>query len=723
MGYKVMEHKKANQSKEQRNVFPKVNGKRLNRTGLFSWVFWLLWLLVVLNLAWVIFASIVWPAQHTNFKRELEVDKHEIVILGPRIIPFDQEFVEIEVYNASIPAEPLTIIVEIPKDLVGVIEQSSSSRSIELHFSGRQQHEVQILRIRNARISSWYSLSLIPSELTLFTEDNQRIGSVKIDVEPALRATLSRYGNGENNIPILPFITILISAVGLYYQEQQRRRQEIEKNAERERQYQEALRENALKKFTEFRSELKKGQIETAIQILEQIQQDELVQHLSKADLHLSEQLTALAKGDLQNTTGMIFQEDWLEEIASCLAYAVQNHPSDRRKLDILLRELPIDKIQNKDIKAKLIIAREIIGSNTPIQPWKWPLTPEISKLPRFKIPIATLEYDPLRHDRSEDDDKWLFARDRGLFYSEHPITKKLLTVRGATLVQGKDGAGKTALALALGQYRYIVGSEKVFSCYLGAAPGIEQIQFELTSQLLSFIEHHPSYLILLNDEQRLLLAQVLIHILGRSVVLGRLGAIMQTSTWTWLNDAKGEIERQIWRAEALTHLGFLRDVVVKSSSYSFTPDQWVMAFLTCIRSLEFERFVYIVIDAKDAFNWAWYKKEILPWLYQWTQRGLHTITFFPPVVKHTKGLMGEVLLFELSWDKQSLKEMVLHRWNQVYSPRPVDTVFDEAALELLVERSSTPRDIIRTWQKIFCQAHPLPINEEVVKRAIENAL
>jgi hypothetical protein len=367
-------------------------------------------------------------------------------------------------------------------------------------------------------------------------------------------------------------------------------------------------------------------------------------------------------------------------------------------------------------------IARTIVGSNTPVQE-REPIYPPKVNLPKFSHPIARLEENPFPYEKAEEDTPYLFAEEKALFWSEHPLSKTLGDSCGATLVTGEAGSGKTALALALGEYRFVVNKHTTFSCYISGTPRLDEIYENLARSLLSFIKRLPSFLILLGEERRHLLAQVLLNKFDKNLVLGQLEQASQTNKWKWLGRAgDDETKRKIWEAEACTHIKLLSDAVAVSAPCTYSDYQWMVAFMACIRSLEFEKSAYIAIDAGSDFTWGWYSETILRQQHRWREINLHTVTFHTPRRLHKKQIENEWLnRFELKWDEEQLKAMIQWRWDNIYRRRPFATLFAQNASQRIILSSAlNPRCFIQLWNGVFQNEPIIPITEEEVERAKE---
>jgi hypothetical protein len=358
-----------------------------------------------------------------------------------------------------------------------------------------------------------------------------------------------------------------------------------------------------------------------------------------------------------------------------------------------------------------------VLGANTPLQAWEWPPSPPDVKVPSFDTPIENFKENPFPFPAAEDEQSLLFAQEKACFWAAHPLFTVLRTARDAFLVQGEEGSGKSALALALGNYRYLVG-DRAFSCYLAGAPNLSQIRFALTKRLLDFVEHLPSFLVFLSDEQRRLLAHTLLTELPRDLVLGRI----EYASQQWLDNAPNDDIERIWEAEITTHLRLLRQAMIDLAQPSFSETQWWLALQSCLRSLGFNNSIYVVLDASKEFSWAWYEQVILPHRYVWADFGVYSITFTSSALPLRKLSQRDGLrTAELKWSASDLKKMIEHRWQNLYLLPLLRNVLDEDVLDtMLAYAALNPRRFIVLWNEIFSHQTNLPISVQDVRNAAE---
>jgi hypothetical protein len=682
--------------------------------------------LFVATFVWVLFAAVIWPVQNAHrFRLAYRIDEtRTLEIWGPSILPAEETGAEIEftLHQTDISNTQFVLTVTLPAEIILSSENDNAfAHQVELHFTGALADETQTLSLVNARTVA--GLGILEREILLkgqaAEEEAVLEESIPLGVEPTGRAVLRRYGGGGSEVPLFPLVTLFISVAGWVYQEIRRRKEEEDKRREEEEKQEEKARQEAASTLSRLRQEIKSGQIEQAAQTLEALRQSKMEDYLEKRDLRMVAQLLALAKGNFEGIEIQSSAENWLEEAAAALAYAAENNPTSRLQWEALLRKFPVEKLR-EELRSRLETARTVLGANTPLQGWEWPPSPVKVEIPSFNTPLADLKKNPFPFPAAEDEQGLLFAQETAWFWAEHSLFNILKNSRGAFLVQGEEGSGKSALALALGNYRRSVG-DRAFSCYLAGVPNISQIRHALAEQLLSFIEHLPSHLALLGDEQRRLLAYTLLTELSRPVVLGRIEYASQPVHQKWLNEVSADL-KPIWEAETVTHLRLLRQAVLDIDQPSFSETQWWLALQSCLRSLGFDNSIYVVLDAGREFSWGWYEEVILPHRHVWADFGVHSITFCsPPLPARKLRNLDGLHTAELKWPASDLKKMIEHRWQNIYPLLSLRSVFAENALDTMLQRAAfNPRPFIVLWNEVFSHQKGLPISVQDIRNAAE---
>lgn len=688
--------------------------------GFSMFLLWFSATMFIATIFWVIFAAIVWPTQNDQFERyiiDVEGNRY-LEVWSPLVVPGDKEFSEIQFTLHQKNTIPLAVTVGIVMPNQFMIFSTESERMPQttiIQFSKKIPEETQSIRIANAGITDGLFNNTQKIQVVQFPQ-NRRLKSFPLAAEGTLRAVLLRYGsNGGNQIPFFPLATLFISVAGFMYQEHERRRQEVEKRSQEQKNTAQASLQSLRKAFED-------GQINTAKQLLDELPQD-IKKHLKDSDVQIARQLVDLGASDFENIPST-FPLDWLKEVAGVLRFAAENNPINRSKLETILREFPLDKLDDKDIRTALDSIKNVVGSQFPIQDRESNYTDKVS-LVKFNPPLKSFSDNPFPFENAEDDLPHLFAESKAMFWRDHPLAGILKSARGTNLVTSEAGSGKTALARALGNYRHVFDQKDVFTCHLRGMPSMNEIQHTLAMRLLDFVERLPSFLILLGDEQRLLLAQTLAFELGRQNVAGRLERASNPVLWTWLNKAgDDEVKRKVWRAETSTHLRMLVDAVRASSPLLFDDRQWVFAFMNCVRSLDFDKNAYLVIDTMERFNSGWYEDAILANQHRWTELNLHTITFrLPGKTRKEKQTIGESKHFELHWDDKQLQDMANWRWGSIYEKKlgSLAVIFLPNAFEMLIKASkNNPRCFIRLWNALVKFTQKMPFNLKDIEQIKE---
>ncbi|GIK11211.1 MAG TPA: hypothetical protein PKC99_18290 [Anaerolineales bacterium] len=679
----------------------------------------------IATIAWIICAAIIWPTENSRyFRNSVEIDSNRYLeIWGPKVVPGDKEFIEVQftLRQSSVAPEVISLEMTIPPQLVVISPINlENSQKIELQFGAATQ-ETRVIQIASAHVVK--GIGAHETQIIIYQKSpvEKEVGSFSLAPEGMLRAVILRYGGGGSQIPLFPLTTLFLSVAAFFYQE--RGRQKLEE---------ETKQEAAKSTIQEIRNRIKRGQPIAARNFLKSLEQDNM-QNYVKEDLSTIQTLLKITDGDLDNIPNQSAFEGWLDEYAGTLRYLAENAPKDRRALEIQLREFPLDKIKDTTTRDALESVKQVIKETRIPTQTREPNFPPESNFPQFAFLVDDSLVDdedskekrfpkenPFPFEKAEDDESLLFAENDALFWSEHPLINTLKTARGAILVSGETGSGKTALAKALGNYYpRLLGTPQTFACYLSGTPTMEEIHSVLARQLLNFVERLPSFLILLNGEQRKLLGQTLVVKLGKDLVSGRLGYALNTSLWKWLDKAKSADIRRIWEAEAKTHLHMLLDSVNEAMPYAWSDRQWMFALATCIQSLDFDKSAYIIFDAENKFSWNWYAETILSSEPSWSDIGFYTVTFraaqkYPQEKKHDRAR-----IFELKWDKQQLKDWAHWRWEKVYNKRKEGILFDDPELldALLNASQKNPRCFIRLWNTLVETKQTL----HVTKKDIEN--
>lgn len=93
------------------------------------------------TLTWVVFATIVWPAENAEyFRTSLDIDKNRsLEIWGPTIVPGEEPFVEIHftLHQTNVSNVPLLLSLTIPQEFIVVSPVNDKyAHKVKLNFTG-----------------------------------------------------------------------------------------------------------------------------------------------------------------------------------------------------------------------------------------------------------------------------------------------------------------------------------------------------------------------------------------------------------------------------------------------------------------------------------------------------------------------------------------------------------------------------------------------------------
>ncbi|MFO3796251.1 MAG: hypothetical protein ACK8QZ_03075, partial [Anaerolineales bacterium] len=621
-------------------------------------------LLALLTFLWILFAMVIWPSQNTrNFRIPFELsDGRRLEVWGPAVVPLetpvDLYFV---LHQEKAPAAPLTLQVIIPEDLVTLSPSPNPlAGRVTLTFDGTSPEETRIIQLANAKQRS--GMGITRQAISIEQAQGDEARTIEINVEQTWRGVLRQSGGGGSDVPLGPIITLVPFLGTLLSQYISRSREEQEKRA---RQAGESL--------SKIRQALQQKNLEAAEKNLIFIEQQGLEAHLEAGDLTLARQLLQLAKGDISSLSFESFPEEWLEAAAGAVLYAARHNLSDRPSLEQLMRSFPADRLQDDNLKSEWQDVHSNIGAMVPSQAREWP-RPSPKQWPTFAPPIASgLSENPFPHHQAEEEEAFLFASDKSLFWSDHPVFNALKE-RRSIWITGEAGSGKTALALGLG--KYVLGdrvfSERGFGCYFKGLPSVSEIRRALASRLLDSILQNPSYLPFGKDQHRLL-AEMLLADLSPALILGCIEQTTAKATWDWLEEAQNNTQRELWQAEARSRLRLLAEAVRKGDSPLPEP-LWPSAWSSAIRFLGFESGTRLVFD-RNASPSVPQESRTLDTLAKWAEYGIHTLVFSLPDKRLKPALAGWTSPMALTWNETDIQQMAQWRWRQVYPTRNFETL------------------------------------------------
>lgn len=682
------------------------------RTILEWWLVSVLFVFVLLGLL-SLPLSILWQTEDSkNQSMSISLDNQSLLTVDyPAMLLLEDKPAQLSVSLLSDQAtqpltQPLTITVQLPRALLlAAPPQTYRDAEPTLVFQPLVSRvQTQTLQIANARLVD----GLEQTQTITLTTINSKPAVLPIRIEGTLRAALRGFlGNS-----LIPLITAFLSAAGLFFTLLEKRREAEEKKvAER--------REQASKAKGRFRELMCQQNAGLAKETLQELEKQSLAELIDSADRSLMRRLIDWSEGGLAELNIDTLPPDWLNATAGALVFAFNNGQGKTSELLTILRRLPTDKL-SENVRSAVQAA-----INLPEQARHWPIPsaqPEwelITLGEQWKGRLAT---NPFPFDYAEDDIPLLFSQ-VGAFWGEHPLYKRIKITHKTEIIQGKAGTGKTAMALALGEYLH---DPETLACNLSGLPEERDIQFALTKRLLDFVCYHPTFLRKLGQDSRTLLARVCTDALDRPVVLAALDSA-PIEKMEYITQAKEEREKRehIVRSQ----LRLFRDTIVSLPAREyFSFHEWSDALVQCARSLDFKIPVRIVIDASGEHCPEWINLVILPRLAQWKMRGIVAAIFVPDRTVDTK-LSGNTSpwlgLSQLEWDSALLAQMLDHRFKSIMAAKDSRVVRSDIADDdlwnpMIEKASNNPRCFIRLWNRMLSLATQSVLDKSVLEKALE---
>jgi cell division protein FtsL len=569
--------------------------------------------------------------------------------------------------------------------------------------------QTQTLPIANARLVS--GLEQAGTVTLIVTGGSSPITeTLTIGVEGTLRAALrGLVGNSLNWI-----VTALLSAAGLVFTQFEKRR-ETEEKKEAEK------REQAKQERDRFRNLMQKQNVPLAQEALDELEKQGLMQYLAPADLAWMRHLVDWSKGNLAGLDFKTVPLDWLDAVAGALGFARENGRGNDQEMLSALRQLPTDKLSSE--------LQTLVQSamNLPEQARHWPPRPTE---PNWNLIALNqpwqdhLGVNPYPYEYAEDDATILFPQ-VGAFSDEHFLYQRIKATNKSEIIAGEAGTGKTAMALALGEYLH---NAETLACYLPGLPEEREIQHVLAKKILAFVCWHPTFLRKLGQDSRGLLARVCVDALGDQVVLAALDSA-PIEEMAFIKDYKGE-ERTKRERIVYSQLRLFRETIVSlPARESFPHYEWYSALAQCARSLGFQLPIRVVIDASGEKCAEWMNESILPCIPFWKMDGVIVKIFVTSTVtnaiKFPEDHLGWLLFSELEWDASLLTQMLEHRFKNVMAARDSRLVRPEVVDDPLWNRmirnaKNNPRCFIRLWNRMLTIAANGVLDETTLGRALE---
>lgn len=379
-----------------------------------------------------------------------------------------------------------------------------------------------------------------------------------------------------------------------------------------------------------------------------------------------------------------------------------------------MFRQVPLEKVLDLTLRNQFIrLWLEV--DQIPLQAWPQEILPKaniIRESPLLQTSMhRVLSADPMLYDRAEDEETNLLAR--GGFWFEHPAYRIVANATQVQVVLGTVGCGLTALAkgLCYNESRWSRYFWYYRTIYSGATT-VAALRSDLAEQLLLYAITRPTLLVPLQENQRLLLAEVLIGSLSKRQVLAKLERARANQPW--LHQATTEEQRRAWRDIGETELALLLQAVESANDdLSLSELQWTKMLLESFKSLSFYG-VRLALDCMPGTSET--ITTLLPILQEWQQSGLITTLFIPD---GTYVNMPGIAKISLIWSPTQLEKLFAHRLLRLadFNLPPnalfaTESVYNEFVAKV-ASVPGTPRKLAQLWQNALVNLG----NEEAVSQ------
>lgn len=356
--------------------------------------------------------------------------------------------------------------------------------------------------------------------------------------------------------------------------------------------------------------------------------------------------------------------------------------------LDNMRYRLPVDKVADDEPCRKKLDELESDPSQTvPCQPRVWP--PRKTG-PRKRLPDTT---SPLKMLVEEDINIFQEGQERRTFFwGGHWVFQELLRQEqvsrtNLTFIYGKPGCGRSALAKGFSLYAasdWLVLPIPLLSPTSDLAADVQK---QIVSKLWEFIEAHPTYLMRLQNEQRGLLCQVLLHTYGSPDTLN-------TKIWTVHNSLNGP---ENWTGSGKVQLRSLIPLVKKN--YDPTFNCGLNSVLVCAKSLGFTQ-VVLVADIDNIADIEQIRQRLFP-------EEMSFVVFLPDSVWHSLPSIyrqGSVQSWNLHWTEKDLLKMLEEKFAAVAGIRDqLLNYFEEPQIltQLIQQSNRNPGQLMKNLRQI----------------------
>lgn len=409
-------------------------------------------------------------------------------------------------------------------------------------------------------------------------------------------------------------------------------------------------------------------------------------------------------------------KKEWTTEFVGALVCAEEHVIAHTAAYRPLFQNVALDQVTHLRLRNKFVQLWSKIDS-IPYQYWaqEFPINADVlenSQVQSLPLPDG-LQADPLLYDRAEDEETSLFAQDG--FWFRHPAYSAVANATGLQVVSGAKGCGRTALArgLCYNESRW----SRYFWCYLplSGAMTVTAVRLHVSRQLLDYIISRATLLLPIQEDQRQLMAGILVNAWSKPHVRAELEKARTRQPW--LQQANPQ-QRPIWQAVGGVQLALLQQAVEATPSTGFSDLQWAGALLTSFQALNF-RGLRLVLDGESGSGEA--TTALLPVLQEWQQAGLVTTLFIP---ENESIPLPESRRVQMNWSQAELEKLFAHRLLRLAEcSAPIMPFSSQSVYEAFFFRAAdapaTPRKLAHLWQQALAKmSSEKIINQEALDLA-----
>jgi hypothetical protein len=406
------------------------------------------------------------------------------------------------------------------------------------------------------------------------------------------------------------------------------------------------------------------------------------------------EDVLAIAIGELDAQMERNFQH-WQNPYAAALIHGYET----------CMREYPEETLELRDRLLKLKLSTQLETQLQEMGSYSTRRWPALRK--GRDIPVSTSRFiearlggvDPFASLKAEEDGL-AFRKEKPLFWDLHPVFQNVCGSERPVVVEGKEGAGKSAMAQAL---RVLEPDPAVLTGYLPGNFEERHMLKCLTQELLNFIAHHPDHLAGLPDNQMKLLGSGLAAGIGKDALLARISKIKKGLSRKKIAEVGVPWgQKGPWLETSGHYLKALERSILSSKGSDNQHYQWAV-ISECASALGFKR-VRLLLDINETLA-PDMRNDVFSQLHHLKSEGIVLILFVERVSDDEKKFPAR--LMRLTWNREQLNALVEHRLHAAAGDLLGGrSVFYGNALQKLLDESlaagGPPRRFMEIWQQII---------------------